>query len=101
MSRTKFFLAVVAVIVLGVLAGWWIFGLGYQAPVSPVMEQAASSAPPRVTSGYCCQKEGETCVEVENAAACFAPGGKGFNTQEVTCTSFCKKIGILLKLQKK
>ncbi len=98
MSRTKLLLVAAIVIVLGLLAGWWLFGMGYRAPVSPVtQESASSSAPPRITSGYCCPAPGEACIEVDTAAACFSQGGKGFNTRLATCTNFCTKIGLLQK----
>ncbi|NOS67658.1 MAG: hypothetical protein HOO67_04820 [Candidatus Peribacteraceae bacterium] len=96
MTRAKLVIVLLLAVVLGFAAGWWLFGLWYTAPVSPVLEQASSSsALPPVTTGYCCRKAGESCVQVENANDCFAPGGVGFNTRQATCNNFCSKIGSL------
>lgn len=94
MTRTKIIIALL-VALLGFAAGWWLFGLGYTPLVNPVAQQAASSARPRVTSGYCCLVAGQACEEVENPAACFSAQGRGFNTGKTTCDTFCVRIGIL------
>ena len=97
MSRTKLLLAVIIAIILGFIIGWWIFGLFYVAPVNPTMQQSSSSAPPHVTTGYCCVTPGKACDLVEDAVSCFSQGGKGFNPGQKTCNNFCLKIGVLLK----
>ena len=102
MSPAQFFLSVLATVAVGLFVGWSTFTIGNEEPVSPVtQEEASSPAPPRVTSGFCCMAPGEVCTEVENASACFSPGGKGFNTRLDACTSFCKKIGLIMKLKNK
>ena len=96
MTRAKVVAAILLTVSLGFLVGWWLFGMPAEPVVRPVThEAAASSARPRVLSGFCCLTMGEACDEVANPAECFAQNGNGFNSRKATCDNFCVKIGSL------
>ena len=95
MTRTKAFFLFLLVILLGLVAGWflqqWLQG---PPQVSPVDVNTPVSIPqkPKSKAGFCCITAGSACTEVENPGICFRSGGLAFNVSQVNCDYFCSKV---------
>ena len=93
MTRNKFLWLAALVILLGLVAGWFLQSWLSPPAVSPVQSGAATTATKAASrAGFCCTKLGSVCEEVTDPGLCFRGGGKAFNAVQRNCDFYCVNI---------
>lgn len=91
MTRTKVVFTLLAVLILGLVFGWflqqWLEGKMAVSPVDPNAAEAPLTKPAS-RAGYCCVQPGNPCIESANPGVCFRTGGR-FNTIQANCDFYC------------
>lgn len=95
MTRTFVVSALVVLLVLGLVFGWflqqWLEGGVVQRRVAGEngeveLHRSASKA------GFCCMTIGSACTPVPNPGACFRDGGRSFNAVRRNCDYYCLNV---------